>query len=78
MAARSRSTYTHDEVRALLDAAGFEAVSITQEHIFPYVIEKYVRYEYELQPWFAAMPHDMFRALERRLGWHLLIVARPR
>ncbi len=71
-------TYTHDEVRALLDAAGFSVMSITQEHIFPYVIEKYVRYEYELQPWFAAMPHDMFRALERRFGWHLLIVARPR
>lgn len=71
-------TYMRDEVHALLDAAGFSTVSITQEHIFPYVIEKYVRYEYELQPWFAAMPHDMFRALERRFGWHLLIVARPR
>ena len=70
-------TYTTGQARALLEQAGFEAVSITQDHIFPYVVEKYVRYEYELQPWFAAMPRAMFRALELRFGWHLLIRARP-
>ncbi|HUZ62798.1 MAG TPA: class I SAM-dependent methyltransferase [Acetobacteraceae bacterium] len=70
-------TYTTGQARALLEQAGFEAVSITQDHIFPYVVEKYVRYEYELQPWFAAMPRAMFRALEQRFGWHLLIRARP-
>ena len=48
-----------------------------QAHIFPYVVEKYVNYEYELQPWFKAMPPEMFAALERRLGWHMLIVGRP-
>jgi ubiquinone/menaquinone biosynthesis C-methylase UbiE len=70
-------TYTQAEVRAMLRAADFEAVSITQDHIFPYVIEKYIRYEYDLQPWFAAMPQGMFRALEQRFGWHMLIVAKP-
>lgn len=70
-------TYTRDEARALVEGGGFEVVEIGQDHIFPYVVEKYVRYEYERQPWFAAMPPEMFRALERRLGWHLLIVARP-
>jgi SAM-dependent methyltransferase len=70
-------TYTQDEVRDLLAANGFAAVSISQDHIFPYVVEKYVRYEYELQPWFAAMPRDMFRALEQRFGWHMLITAKP-
>lgn len=70
-------SYTQAEVRAMLRAADFAAVEITQDHIFPYVVEKYVRYEYELQPWFAAMPQDMFRALERRFGWHMLIVAKP-
>jgi SAM-dependent methyltransferase len=69
--------YTPDEVRALLEPAGFFVVNIEQAHIFPYIIEKYVRYQYELQPWFAAMPRDMFRTLEQRFGWHLLIVARP-
>lgn len=69
-------TYTHDEVRSLLE--GFEVVDIRQDHIFPFVIEKYVRYEYEVAPWFAAMPQAMFRALEASLGWHMLVVARLR
>jgi SAM-dependent methyltransferase len=67
-------TYSKDEVKALMQ--GYEIIDIRQDHIFPYVIEKYVRYEYELQPWFAVMPKDVFRALERHFGWHLLIRAR--
>ncbi len=70
-------TYSQAEVRHLLRANDFLATEITQDHIFPYVVEKYVNYEYELQPWFAAMPQGMFRALERRFGWHMLIVAKP-
>jgi SAM-dependent methyltransferase len=70
-------SYTQAEVRAMLRAADFAAVEITQDHIFPYVVEKYIRYEYELQPWFAAMPQDMFRAVEKRFGWHMLVVAKP-
>jgi 2-polyprenyl-3-methyl-5-hydroxy-6-metoxy-1,4-benzoquinol methylase len=69
-------TYTPDEARALL-AGQFEATEIRQDHIFPYVVEKYLKYEYEPQPWFKAMPEDMFKALEKRMGWHLLITARP-
>ncbi len=70
-------TYTDAQARALLEQTGFAAQTITQDHIFPYVIEKYIRYEYELQPWFASMPREMFRALEKRFGWHMLIRARP-
>ena len=69
--------YTHDEVRDLFADAGFEVTRIDQTHIFPYVIEKYVNYEYEVQPWFKAMPKAMFEALERSLGWHLCIYAKP-
>lgn len=68
-------TYTHDEVRQEL-LQGYEVVSIEQDHIFPFVIEKYIKYEYEIVPWFAAMPREMFRALEKSLGWHKLVVAR--
>ena len=64
-------TYTQDELRALL--SDFDILDMYQDHIFPYVVEKYVRYEYEKQPWFAAMPDAMFRALERAFGWHTLI-----
>lgn len=69
-------TYDEDDVRALL-AGQFEPVEMRQDHIFPYIVEKYVRYEYEREPWFAAMPEAMFRALERGLGWHMLVTARP-
>jgi SAM-dependent methyltransferase len=67
-------TFTEHEVRDLL--AGFQILEIRQDHIFPFVIEKYVKYEYEIAPWFSAMPKHMFAALEKSLGWHMLITAR--
>jgi hypothetical protein len=51
-------------------------MEIKQNHIFPFVIEKYVKYEYEILPWFSAMPNEMFKALEKSLGWHMLITVR--
>ena len=66
-------TYTHEEVGKLLQ--GFLIAELRQDHIFPFVVEKYVRYEYEVVPWFAAMPRETFQALERNLGWHTLVVA---
>jgi 2-polyprenyl-3-methyl-5-hydroxy-6-metoxy-1,4-benzoquinol methylase len=69
-------TYTAEEVEALL-AGQFAVTDIRQAHIFPYVVEKYVQYQYEAQPWFKAMPKEMFEALEASLGWHMLIRARP-
>jgi SAM-dependent methyltransferase len=67
-------TFTPDEVRDLL--GGFHILEIKQDHIFPFLIEKYLSYEYEIVPWFSAMPKAMFAALEKSLGWHMLIVAR--
>ena len=69
-------TYTRGMVEQLLQG-WFRVSSIEQAHIFPYQVEKYLRYEYEVEPWFAAMPANMFAAIERRLGWHYLIVAHP-
>jgi ubiquinone/menaquinone biosynthesis C-methylase UbiE len=70
------TTYTEEMVRTLV-AGLFDVIEIGQDHIFPYVVEKYVQYEYEPQPWFAAMPEGMFKALEKRFGWHMLITAKP-
>ena len=67
------NTYTNDEVRELLD--GFD-VSIDQYHIFPYQIEPYKRGEFVKQPWFEAMPDEIFEVLKKNLGWHLLITAK--
>jgi SAM-dependent methyltransferase len=70
------TTYTREMINDLFGGL-FRVVSAEQAHIFPYRIEKYVRYEYDAEPWFAAMPPEMFEALERKLGWHYLIVGRP-
>ena len=67
-------TYTEAEVRELMP--GYNVFEYQQDHIFPYVIEKYVKYDYEFQPWFKAMPPEMFRAIEKAFGWHGLIKAR--
>lgn len=69
-------TFSHDEVQALLD--GFEILSLEHDHIFPFVVNKYTKYEYEVVPWFASMPRDMFIAIEKKLGWHTLVVAKLR
>ena len=67
-------TYSQDELKAML--SDFEILEMHQDHIFPYVVEKYVLFEYEIQPWFKAMTKEMFRALEKSLGWHTLIRAK--
>lgn len=69
-------TYTPETVAQLL-APHFRVESIEQAHIFPWKIEDYVEHRYVKQPWFEAMPADVFDALQKRFGWHLLIVARP-
>lgn len=70
------TTYTREMVEELVDGL-FELTEVRQAHIFPYVVEKYIKYEYEPQPWFKAMPEGMFAALEARFGWHMLITAKP-
>jgi SAM-dependent methyltransferase len=66
-------TYTHDEARDLLKE--FSSIIIEQSHIFPYEIDSYRNNEYVKVPWFKHMPENMFKALEKRLGWHMLITA---
>ena len=70
-------TYTEDEIHELL-GDHFEITSIERDHIFPYQIEPYKKGEYIKQPWFETMPDEMFEVLEKKLGWHLLITAKPK
>jgi ubiquinone/menaquinone biosynthesis C-methylase UbiE len=70
------TTYTFADVRQLINGL-FDLAYIEHAHIFPYIVEKYVKYEYEVQPWFRAMPEAMFKALEKRFGWHLLFASKP-
>lgn len=68
--------YSFRDIRRLM--SGFEILEIRKEHIFPYVIKKYINYEYEMVWYFRWMPKPLFRWLERHLGWHTLVVARPK
>ena len=67
-------TYSKQDVVELLE--GYEVLSIEQDHIFPYQVEPYKKGEYLKHPWFESMPDEMFRTLEKNLGWHLLITAK--
>lgn len=69
-------TYSAGEIERLM--ADFTIVQIRKDHIFPYVIEKYTNYEYAWQWYFRIMPRRLFRWLERHLGWHMLVTAKPR
>lgn len=69
--------YTYDEADCeKLFKDYFKITSVEQEHIFPYVIEEYIKGNYIKQKWFQEMPIDIFRALEKNFGWHLLIKAK--
>ena len=68
-------TYTRREGRQLLERHRFRVMDVRPEHIFPYRIPDYVKYRYVKEWYFRWMPRSFFRALERRLGWHLLLTA---
>ena len=68
--------YSFAGIRRLL--ADYEISGLSKDHIFPYRISKYVKYEYQRVWYFRWMPKPAFAWLEHRLGWHTMIVARPR
>ena len=39
-------------------------------------METYKNGEYIKQPWFSSMPDNVFKTLEKSLGWHMLIDAK--
>jgi 2-polyprenyl-3-methyl-5-hydroxy-6-metoxy-1,4-benzoquinol methylase len=69
-------TYTRDEGRKLVERSGFEVTDLHVDHVFPYRIDDYVEYRHVKEPYFRWMPQPLFRAFERRFGWHLLITGR--
>jgi len=68
-------TYTRSEGRQLIETSGFHTNDIFVDHIFPYRIPEYVKYEYvKAWPW-NLTPHSAFRWMERHFGWHLCLTA---
>jgi 2-polyprenyl-3-methyl-5-hydroxy-6-metoxy-1,4-benzoquinol methylase len=70
------NSYTKEEIAMILEQSGFKIMDIKQDHIFPYKVSEYKKYEYKKEPWFEVMPEEIFRSLEKSLGWHLLIDAK--
>jgi ubiquinone/menaquinone biosynthesis C-methylase UbiE len=68
-------SYTRHGGRELVEQAGFRVQDVSVDHVFPYRIGDYVQYRYVKEPWFRWMPERLFRAFERRFGWHLLVTA---
>ncbi len=66
--------YSFKEIRDLL--GDYEIIELQKEHIFPYVIDKYINYHYQKVWYFRWMPKPFFRWLERHFGWHTLIVSK--
>lgn len=68
------NTYSFREIRELMEP--LKVTELRKDHIFPYVVEKYKRYEYEKKPIFKYLPPPVFRWLEKNFGWHTLITAK--
>jgi len=67
-------TYTFDEVRELL-SPWYEVTDIQKDHIFKWDVEKYVKHEYDIDEAWKNVSDSDFRALEKELGWHILVKA---
>jgi len=58
-------TYTNEQVYEMFKK--FRNIRINQEHIFPYKISEYKKYEYKKEDWFESMPHEMYNLLEKKI-----------
>ena len=69
-------SYSRTEGRRLLEEQGFRVTDVMVDHIFPYSIPEYVKYQYKKVWYFRLMPQALFRAIERAFGWHLCLTAK--
>jgi SAM-dependent methyltransferase len=70
-------TYSRSDARRMLHQHGFEVDTLRVAMIFPYRVRDYVDYRYVKEWYFRYMPRPLFQRLERTLGWHLCITAKP-
>lgn len=61
-----------------LIGSGFQVEDMFVDHIFPYQVKDYVKYQYIKEWYWRWMPNALFRTIERRLGWHLCVTATAR
>lgn len=68
-------TYTSKSIERALTSAGLKVKGTAVDHIFPYQITRYRNYQYQFRNYWRLLPKRVFRALELRFGWHLLVSA---
>src|SRR5262249_34957422 len=66
-------TYTEDTARQLLE--GYRVLDVRKAHIFTWDVAEYRQYRYQKAAEWANVGDDELAALEKELGWHLLIRA---
>jgi hypothetical protein len=66
-------SYTKNSIKKLLK--GFRIIDSYYEHIFPYSIAEYKKWEYKKVWYFRFMPNSIFHGLEKLFGWHLCVTA---
>jgi SAM-dependent methyltransferase len=69
--------YSRSQLAALI-GDGYRLEHMLVDHIFPYRIPDYVQYRYRKVWYFRYLPAPVFRAMERRWGWHLCATATRR
>lgn len=69
-------TYVYSKQQAGKLLNGFNVLQISVDHIFPYSIPEYTKYQYKKVWYFRYLPKEFFRWLEIHIGWHLLITAK--
>jgi len=67
--------FSRKQARDLVERAGFKVTRISVDHIYPYTksSERSLRFTRKWR--YSLLPGFLFRFLERRLGWHLMIEA---
>jgi len=70
-------SYTKKTVKDLI-GDNFEIQENFVEHIFPYRIEDYVKYQYVKEWYWRILPESVFRKLEKNFGWHLCVTAKAK
>lgn len=70
--------YSKSSITQLLQKHGLCDVTVRVDHIFAYDITQYRQYRYQTVWYFRWMPKKLFRWLETKIGWHLLVEAHCR
>ena len=71
-------SYSRSGARELAARHGLRVTRSFVDHIFPYSIPEYTKYQYKKVWYFRWMPKPIFRILERFFGWHLCLIAQPK